>query len=443
MHRRHHVLSLLTPRHFALLLAASALGLTSCANFKKLAKDVKLLDNEYRISGIIDNADSQNCQVRAIVVEWDQQANQVFSGDRLDLTTGGAFAFVVKSPLNQYVMAFADANRDGKYNRGEALWMHRGADGQPAPVVLGQSQRIVHVQGKLSPAEQVPARLLDAAERMLAGRKVEDVITRQGIRFAVGEMADLNDPRFAATRGEDGMWSPATSAIKSGFGVYFLERYNPSKIPVLFIHGMAGSPQDWRVAMDKIDRARYQPWFYIYPTGMRLESAGSALNHGIKLLHSRYQFQRLHVVAHSMGGLVAREFVRHNAILEQQPYINTLITFSTPWDGHQAAAMGVKYSPEVVPSWHDMSQGSSFLTHIYDQRLKGRVNHHLFYSTHGKRSLVLPAENDGTVSVVSQLRQQAQDDALEVRGFDETHCGILSSRKALTAARNILDQAKP
>jgi hypothetical protein len=103
--------------------------------------------------------------------------------------------------------------------------------------------------------------------------------------------------------------------------------------------------------------------------------------------------------------------------------------------------MGVKYAPEVVPSWIDMKHGSDFLTQLYDKSLKPRVRHHLFYSHHAKRSAILPAENDGTVSVASQTRKEATADAVEVRGFDEDHISILSSRDALLAGKKILDQA--
>ena len=150
---------------------------------------------------------------------------------------------------------------------------------------------------------------------------------------------------------------------------------------------------------------------------MRLDNAATALNDGIKLLHARYPFRRLHVVAHSMGGLVARDFVIQTPSPGGRPYINTFITFSSPWDGHEAAAMGVKYAPEVVPSWRDMKHGSDFLNHLYDKKLKGRVNHHLFYSHHAKRSPILPPENDGTVSVASQTPARGEGGCGGSAGF--------------------------
>jgi pimeloyl-ACP methyl ester carboxylesterase len=408
----------------------------ACANFRHLAADLKPFRDDYRISGVIENAQDFQVPVRVLVVEWDRAANKVFSGDRIDLAAGGAFFFSVDSPLNQHVGAFADNNRDGRWQQGEPAWM------EPRPLALDGTRRHIRVRGRLAAATRIPPELSAAVDDALAGRTVDEVIRHRGVRFTAGEIADLDDPRFAATRGPDGLWTPATLAIRQGFGIYFLEPYDPSRTPVLFVHGAAGSPQDWRAAMERIDRRRYQPWFYFYPSGGRLEGAATALNSGVKLLHDRYRFARLHVVAHSMGGLVARRFVVENVVEDGQDYIRTLLTFSTPWDGHEAAAMGVKWAPTPVPSWLDMKQGSGFLDHLFDTRLKGRVDHHLFYGHRAKHSPILPAENDGTVSVPSQLRPEARADAASVQGYDEDHVSILSARAPLQRAKAILDAAR-
>lgn len=422
------------------LLALSLSLFAGCANFRHLATDLKVIDGEYRIAGVIANADFQKGPVHAAVLEWDRASNKIYSGDRVELPPGGAFVFSVKSPLHQHVMAFADRNRNGRHDAGEPVWIHTGRDGRPAPVEFGGPDRRARVRGHLG-AGTMPPELKEALAAFLAGRTVDEAITRHGVRLSLGEVAELDDPRFAATRGEDGLWTPATLAVTSGFGIYFLERYDPARTPVLFVHGAAGSPQDWRVAMEKIDRRRYQPWFVFYPSGIRLENSAQVLNEGVKLLHERYGFARLHVVAHSMGGLVSRRFIQKNVLEDGHRYISTFITFSSPWGGHEAAAAGVKRAPSVVPSWRDMEPGSDFLDHLFDRRLAGKVNHHLFYGHHAKRSLILPAENDGTVSVPSQLRPEAKADAASVQGYDEDHVSILSARAPLVKAREILDAA--
>jgi pimeloyl-ACP methyl ester carboxylesterase len=427
-------------RLFLTIATAALLG--GCANFRRLSADLKVLDDEYRIVGIVENAHLQRSPVRAGVIEWDRGTNRIFSGDRVVLPPGGVFVFSVKSPRNQHVLAYADQNRNERYDRGEPMWMHAGPDGKPAPVDFPGPGRQTRLRARLGPGT-LPAELRQAQADFLAGRTVEEAITRHGVQLSLGEIADLDEPRFAATRGTDGLWSPATMAVTNGFGIYFLDAYDPRRTPVLFVHGAAGSPQDWRTAMERIDRRRYQPWFVFYPSGMRLENAAGMIDDGVALLHDRYRFTRLHVVAHSMGGLVSRRFIEKHVLEKGNRYIDTFITFSSPWDGHEAAAMGVKWAPSVVPSWRDMEHGSPFLDHLFDRRLKGKVNHHLFYSHHAKRSAIMPAENDGTVSVASQLRPEAKADAASVQGYDEDHVSILSARAPLTRARDLLDAATP
>ena len=60
-------------RQFHTLALEGVLLTTSCANFRKLGQDLKILDDQYRVSGIIENADTWNAPVRAVIVEWDRR----------------------------------------------------------------------------------------------------------------------------------------------------------------------------------------------------------------------------------------------------------------------------------------------------------------------------------------------------------------------------------
>jgi pimeloyl-ACP methyl ester carboxylesterase len=416
--------------------------MTGCANFRLLSIDLKKIDeNSYRIGGLITNADAQSVKVRVGVVEWDRKANQILSADRLDLSAGGGFAFLVRNPANQYVFASADLNANGRWDLGEPTWAYTNETGQLAPVPITKDKPIAHLRGELSTITRLPDSLMDDGYRWLEGRKVEDLLTKLGICFVMGEVVSLDDPRFQAERGPDGLWTPASMAMKQGFGIYFLEKYDPARIPVLFIHGAGGTPQDWRYAMEKLDRKKYQPWFYFYPSGLRLDNLAETLNEGITLLHKRYPLKRLHVVAHSMGGLIARDFLAKNVIRDGCSYIDTFISVSSPFNGHEAAGMGVQWAPAIVPSWRDMEIGSEFLRGLFKDPLKGKVKHHIFYSHKATSSPVMPAENDGTVSLTSQLRAEAQADAASVQGYYEDHVSILKSSFALRRAAEILDEA--
>jgi hypothetical protein len=100
--------------------------------------------------------------------------------------------------------------------------------------------------------------------------------------------------------------------------------------------------------------------------------------------------------------------------------------------------MGVKFGPAVVPSWRDMVTGSDFQKAVLARPLKDSVDYLLIYGHHASHSLVLPVENDGTVSVVSQLAPAAKEDARSVVGFDADHVGILSRPEVVELVEEFL-----
>ena len=243
--------------------------------------------------------------------------------------------------------------------------------------------------------------------------------------IALGEVTTMADTRFSPENGSKGLWEPASSLNEQGLGIYFLERYDPKRIPVLFVHGAGGTPRDWSSFAEKFDRKKYQLWFYSYPSGLRLEDCGAMLEKGVTELQTQYRFEQLHVVAHSMGGLVSRRFLIRNVLEHHQPWVRKFVSISSPWRGAEAAALGVKYAPATVPSWIDMQLDSDFTRGLFARSLAPQVKHSLAFTYGGKDAMFLPESNDGTVSVASQLKTEAQAGAVRVRGFNETHVSVL------------------
>jgi hypothetical protein len=58
-------------------------------------------------------------------------------------------------------------------------------------------------------------------------------------------IADLDDAIFDPENGFNGYWHPTDFSKKFGGNIYFLEPYDPAKIPVLFLHDVTGSPRGW------------------------------------------------------------------------------------------------------------------------------------------------------------------------------------------------------
>ena len=105
-------------------------------------------------------------------------------------------------------------------------------------------------------------------------------------------------------------------------GLYQFERYDPEKIPVVFVHGLMSRPETWVPAVnelmaDKAVRERYQFWFFLYPTGLPVWSSAAELRSELDRYRKTVDparrnrnFDRMVLVGHSMGGLISSLQVR-------------------------------------------------------------------------------------------------------------------------------------
>lgn len=106
--------------------------------------------------------------------------------------------------------------------------------------------------------------------------------------------------------------------------LFMMTPYQRGKIPVVFIHGLWSDPVTWVDAVNDL-RAQgdiyrqYQFWFFRYPTGRGLLESAAELRE--KLLLARESFdptrqdaamEKMVLVGHSMGGLVAKLQVTHS-----------------------------------------------------------------------------------------------------------------------------------
>jgi pimeloyl-ACP methyl ester carboxylesterase len=229
-----------------------------------------------------------------------------------------------------------------------------------------------------------------------------------------------------------------------GAGVYFLEPYDPKKIPVLFVHGAMGHPGNWKHLVGTLDRTRFQPWLIYYPTAPHLDQIARGLVRMLATLQVKYGFTRLVLVAHSMGGLVTRAAVNYALESTQGKRrivaLPAFLSISSPWNGHAGAEEGVKYAPVVAPSWEDMAPGSPFIRALPQTALPPETEYTLLFSYRGTSEFSRVA-NDGTVTVASELSMPIQRQALHVMGFDETHTSILESADVAEHLKAILDRA--
>jgi pimeloyl-ACP methyl ester carboxylesterase len=255
------------------------------------------------------------------------------------------------------------------------------------------------------------------------------------ISTAPGALADLDAPEFSAEAGKRGYWAPMDFFRTQGGNVYFVEPYDPARTPILLLHGATGSAQEFRYFIEHLDHSRYQAWIYQYPSGAPLEAMAHLLYWKLRNLQVRHGFTRLEVVAHSMGGLVARRFLMDHAA--EFPQLDQFISISTPWGGQPSAALGVTHSPAVIPSWRDLQPEGPYLNSLFAQPLPPGINYTLLFG-HLSGEGLLQEPSDGTILVSSQLRAEAQHDATLIMGFDETHAGMLSSASVVSEVQSVI-----
>lgn len=329
--------------------------------------------------------------------------------------------FMLYLPAGCYQLyTFTDRNNDGVYKETEVSGVY-GSPGSPKEIVLeeGDVIRDIVIRSSQTNGDQL------SYPKKFRIREDYDTVCQ---RTYNGQVVKIYNEMFAPENGTAGWWNPTAFMKAMGARIYFLEEYDPAKIPILFIHGAGGTPQIWADFLIRMDRKRYQPWFFYYPSGLRLSLASRLLSGELAELQGRYGFGRIAIAAHSMGGLVGRAMLIHDDYEKQKNAGSLFVTFATPWSGFESADASQWIPYRTIPSWMDIRSQSIFIKRTMDADLPRSVRHYLFY---GK---------EDTVSKGKALDERATASAQETIGFDCTHDTILTDRKVFLKFRDILDR---
>jgi pimeloyl-ACP methyl ester carboxylesterase len=95
-------------------------------------------------------------------------------------------------------------------------------------------------------------------------------------------------------------------------GLYFLQPYDPDRIPLVFVHGLISTPFDWVKTINGLQadpeiRKHYQFWVFAYPTGNPVLYSALRLREELAKVDKLYPNHKGYVlVGHSMGGLLSQ-----------------------------------------------------------------------------------------------------------------------------------------
>ena len=406
-----------------LIIACSAAISMGCV-FRSLEDDLEQLEEfAYLFAGsVISDIDKDHGIV--VVAFYDAQATEITSYRMLPASG----IFEIRSPARPTrFFAFADLNKDLTFQADEPFGWARG--GEPIDPALGPTVGIlIRIDGLSTGNPPFPAALV--------GATLDDHL-KNYIRPSIGDVTPLDSPLFSRERAEKGLWTPFAFVEQGGAGIHFLDPYDPDRTPVLFVHGINATPRDFTTMINALDTTRYQPWVLSYPSGLRLSWVARGLYQFIEVLHRQHGFEELHVVAHSMGGLVSRGAINLCAQNKSCKYLASYQTISTPWNGVESASDGVKWAPTAVPVWYDLDPGSEYITTLFDTELPDGLPYHLLFGFRHD-NMFMPESSDGVIKLSSQLRQSAQVDAATVRGFDEGHVSILENTAVLKQVHSVI-----
>jgi pimeloyl-ACP methyl ester carboxylesterase len=98
-------------------------------------------------------------------------------------------------------------------------------------------------------------------------------------------------------------------------GLYFLQPYDPERIPLVFVHGLFSTPWTWVKTINGLQadpeiRKHYQFWVFAYPTGLPVLYSSLRLREELAKVDQLYPNHRPYVVVgHSMGGMLTHDQV--------------------------------------------------------------------------------------------------------------------------------------
>lgn len=333
-------------------------------------------------------------------------------------------------PGDYRLLLVSDTNRDGLYDETETLANRNislNPESSPDKVCGGVDiERLVDNNGARS-----TFRITVPPEK----GQVESLF------YPKGTIRRLDDPIFSPKMATLGLYQPAAFLEVAPMMFYALEEDFGYKIPIVFVHGIDGSARDFAEIIARLDRQRFKPWFFHYPSGMDLKQLG-AMFHRLFLSGKVIPLgddMPLVVVAHSMGGLVVREAFNLQGGTPGENKVARLITVASPLGGHPGARNAVQ-APLVLPSWRDLNPDSTFIAGLQRKPLPAATKYHLLFAHGNEYSIKLGANNDGVVPLASQLHPGAQKEAARQFGIDDTHTGILRNGEAIREILRIADE---
>ena len=388
----------------AILLAIIIILSLNACSLKSIKEQSTRFDKLAKISGKVSVEYQTDSPVIVAVLTYDNAKIEIINQVQVD--GNGDYQFTLLA--GEYLVgAYIDTNNNQIRDQDESAAMHSRNNDKFTAINLVENQKL--------------------ALGLLKVHEKQNIGTRQTVQYSVnkvmrnvGRVISLADPMFSHDNSAMGLWRPFDFIEQVGGGLMLLQDYNKSKTPVLFVHGISGSPTEFSSIISALDSDKFQPWILYYPSGVPLNLISDYMLSSLIKLQSKYDFQHFQLISHSMGGLITRTFLREHEKANTGFNVSLYVTINSPLYGMDSAASGVKSSPIVVASWRDLATGSDYIKAAHQWRIPEALPYHLFFS------YLAGEDGDGVVPLSSQLSLSLQEEATQIYGSQASHAGILA-----------------
>ncbi|PKG83876.1 hypothetical protein CXF85_10290 [Colwellia sp. 75C3] len=379
------------------------LSLSACS-LRTIKEQSTRFDKLAKISGKVSATYKTDSPIVVAVLTFDDAKIDIIKQKLVD--GNGNYQFNLL-PGEYLVGAYIDSNNNQVRDQYESAAMHNELDERFTKINLSENQEFT-----------LP--LLEISKDQNIGTTQKVAYSRSKVRKNIGRVISLDDAMFSKENTTMGLWRPFDFSKKIGGGLMFLQEYDKSKTPVLFVHGISGSPTEFKAVIEQLDRNKFQPWILYYPSGVPLAIISDYMLSSLIKLQSQYDFEHFQLVSHSMGGLITRTFLREHEKANTNFNVSLYVTINSPLYGMDSAAIGVKSSPIVIASWRDLATGSDYIKAAHQWKIPKTLPYHLFFS------YLAGEDGDGVVPLRSQLSLSLQEEATKIYGSQASHAGILA-----------------
>jgi len=229
----------------------------------------------------------------------------------------------------------------------------------------------------------------------------------------------------------------------TGKGLHLPEKFDPERRSVLLIHGLEASLADLRGLSLACQQSKLQPLLFDYPNDGPIVLSGKRLHDELTQLERKHPQLRLTIVAHSMGGLVAREALENgrpsltcvtDVFMLGTPHQGSALSGGQPWlelifqSLNPTSTEWASVRDGLGEAAQDLRPGSFFLRTLDARRRPAGVRYHVGI---GKRGFV-------DAQGLADLRRSL-DNRLQLRGASDLRrarlAGFLHQADALCTGK--------